>query len=79
MEKGNTTLEDLAKAYAKHELLPYHRFGQSKYGFLGWVYDLQDSEPPRQEHVDTPGLSWTRRSGARGGRKSTIRSARRRL
>jgi len=28
------------------ELLPYHRFGDSKYGFLGRVYELEDFEPP---------------------------------
>jgi pyruvate formate lyase activating enzyme len=26
----------------KYELLPYHRFGQSKYGFLGQKYELED-------------------------------------
>ena len=25
-----------------YELLPYHRFGESKYGFLGRVYELED-------------------------------------
>jgi pyruvate formate lyase activating enzyme len=24
------------------ELLPYHRFGESKYGFLGRVYEMRD-------------------------------------
>jgi pyruvate formate lyase activating enzyme len=27
---------------ANVELLPYHRFGQSKYGFLGQKYELED-------------------------------------
>jgi len=25
-----------------YELLPYHRFGGSKYGYLGKVYELED-------------------------------------
>jgi pyruvate formate lyase activating enzyme len=35
-----------------YELLPYHRFGESKYGFLGRVYELQDfkSPPPETMH-----------------------------
>ncbi len=28
------------------ELLPYHRFGDSKYGFLGRIYALEDFSPP---------------------------------
>lgn len=28
------------------ELLPYHRFGDSKYGFLGREYGLEDFSPP---------------------------------
>jgi pyruvate formate lyase activating enzyme len=34
-----------------YELLPYHRFGESKYGFLGRVYELEDSGPPAPETV----------------------------
>lgn len=34
-----------------YELLPYHRFGTSKYGFLGKVYELSDFEPPTAESV----------------------------
>jgi wyosine [tRNA(Phe)-imidazoG37] synthetase (radical SAM superfamily) len=30
------------KNVIKYELLPYHRFGQSKYGFLGQKYELED-------------------------------------
>jgi pyruvate formate lyase activating enzyme len=26
----------------KYELLPYHRYGETKYGFLGRVYELED-------------------------------------
>lgn len=25
-----------------YQLLPYHRYGESKYGFLGRVYELKD-------------------------------------
>ncbi|MCZ7640832.1 MAG: hypothetical protein M5U12_35115 [Verrucomicrobia bacterium] len=32
-----------------YELLPYMRFGESKYGFLGKVYEMQDFEPPSAE------------------------------
>jgi pyruvate formate lyase activating enzyme len=32
-----------------YELLPYHRFGASKYAFLGQVYGLQDFRPPAPE------------------------------
>ena len=32
-----------------YELLPYHRFGESKYGFLGRVYELEDFNPPSPE------------------------------
>jgi pyruvate formate lyase activating enzyme len=37
---------------AKYELVPYHRFGQSKYEYLGKVYDLKDfaSPPPETIH-----------------------------
>src|SRR5262245_30080157 len=30
------------KNVIKYELLPYHRFGQSKYGYLGQKYELED-------------------------------------
>jgi len=33
------------------ELLPYHRFGESKYRQLGKQYSLKDVEPPLQEHM----------------------------
>ncbi len=32
-----------------YELLPYMRFGESKYGFLGRVYEMKDFEPPAPE------------------------------
>jgi pyruvate formate lyase activating enzyme len=32
-----------------YELLPYMRFGESKYGFLGRIYEMQDFEPPAPE------------------------------
>jgi pyruvate formate lyase activating enzyme len=32
-----------------YELLPYHRFGESKYGFLGRVYELADFTAPTPE------------------------------
>ena len=32
-----------------YELLPYFRFGESKYGFLGRVYELEDFVPPTPE------------------------------
>ncbi len=34
-----------------YQLLPYHRFGESKYGFLGRVYELEDFVPPSEETV----------------------------
>jgi len=35
-----------------YQLLPYHRYGAAKYGFLGKVYGLQDFSPPAQADVD---------------------------
>jgi len=34
-----------------YQLLPYHRFGESKYGFLGRVYELEDFTSPTPETV----------------------------
>ena len=34
-----------------YELLPYHRFGLSKYEFLGQVYELSDFTTPSDESV----------------------------
>jgi pyruvate formate lyase activating enzyme len=32
-----------------YELLPYHRFGESKCGFLGRVYEMMDFPSPSPE------------------------------
>jgi pyruvate formate lyase activating enzyme len=32
-----------------YELLPYHRFGEGKYGFLGRVYEMMDFTAPSPE------------------------------
>lgn len=32
-----------------YQLLPYHRYGETKYGFLGKIYELEDFEPPAVE------------------------------
>lgn len=34
------------------ELLPYHGFGDSKYGLLGSVYELEDFSPPAAERLE---------------------------
>ena len=34
-----------------YQLLPYHRFGESKYGFLGEVYQMEDFKSPTPESV----------------------------
>jgi pyruvate formate lyase activating enzyme len=34
-----------------YELLPYHRFGESKYSFLGRVYELEDFRSPGPESL----------------------------
>ena len=39
------------KNVIEYELLPYMRFGESKYGFLGRVYEMQDFEPPTPESL----------------------------
>ena len=35
-----------------YELLPYHRYGETKYGFLGRVYELADFESSPPETMD---------------------------
>jgi pyruvate formate lyase activating enzyme len=35
-----------------YELLPYHRFGGSNYGFLGKVYEMMDFTSPTKETLD---------------------------
>lgn len=45
---------DFIKPYKNvidYELLPYMRFGESKYGFLGQIYELSDFQPPTQESL----------------------------
>jgi pyruvate formate lyase activating enzyme len=34
-----------------YELLPYHRFGESKYSFLGRIYEMDDFKPPTPESM----------------------------
>lgn len=34
-----------------YELLPYHRFGESKYSYLGRVYELEDFNAPTAERL----------------------------
>ena len=34
-----------------YELLPYHRYGESKYNFLGRVYQMEDFDTPKKELV----------------------------
>ncbi len=34
-----------------YELLPYHRFGEGKYGFLGRVYEMMDFNSPTPETI----------------------------
>ena len=50
-EHIRTTLEFIKpyKNVVDYELLPYMRFGESKYGFLGKVYEMQDFNPPSAE------------------------------
>ncbi len=35
-----------------YELLPYHRLGETKYGFLGRIYQLRDFKPPTKETME---------------------------
>ena len=37
---------------ASYELLPYHRLGETKYGFLGKIYRLRDFKPPAKETME---------------------------
>jgi len=37
------------KNVVDYQLLPYHRYGEAKYGFLGRVYELADFKPPPPE------------------------------
>ncbi len=40
------------KNVISYELLPYHRYGETKYGFLGRVYELHDFIPPTPESME---------------------------
>jgi pyruvate formate lyase activating enzyme len=39
------------KNVINYQLLPYHRFGESKYNYLGRVYELSDFESPTSETI----------------------------
>lgn len=39
------------KNVVDYQLLPYHRYGETKYGFLGRVYELEDFTPPAPEKL----------------------------
>ena len=39
------------KNVVDYELLPYHRFGESKYSFLGRIYEMDDFKPPTTESI----------------------------
>jgi pyruvate formate lyase activating enzyme len=39
------------KNVVDYELLPYHRFGESKYSFLGRIYEMEDFKSPTPESV----------------------------
>lgn len=39
------------KNVVRYELLPYHRLGEGKYGYLGKVYELRDFTPPDSKRV----------------------------
>lgn len=34
-----------------YQLLPYHRYGESEYGFAGNVYELKDFSAPAPERI----------------------------
>jgi pyruvate formate lyase activating enzyme len=40
------------KNVINYQLLPYHRYGESKYGFLGQVYELKDFTTPAPETLE---------------------------
>lgn len=50
-EHIRATLEFISsyKNVIDYELLPYMRFGESKYGFLGRIYEMADFNPPTPE------------------------------
>ena len=51
-----------------YELLPYMRFGESKYGFLGQVYEMQDFDLPSPELLARLRSVIDEAFGRRGGR-----------
>jgi hypothetical protein len=51
MIRGVLALIRPHKNVVMDELLPYMRFGGSKYGFLGRVYEMRDFEPPPPETI----------------------------
>src|SRR5262245_11326592 len=55
------------KNVIKYELLPYHRFGQSKYGYLGQKYELEGPLRCRIRPSDGCEPSSTSRSAAKVG------------
>jgi threonine dehydrogenase-like Zn-dependent dehydrogenase len=48
---GAAIADVAAKNVIGYELLPYHRFGESKYGFLGMVYELEDFRSPTPDSL----------------------------
>jgi pyruvate formate lyase activating enzyme len=52
-----------------YELLPYHRFGQSKYSFLGQIYEMQDFKSPAPESLAYLRAIIDRAFGRTGGQK----------
>jgi pyruvate-formate lyase-activating enzyme len=47
-----------------YELLPYHRYGEANYGFLGKVYELADSSRHHRQRWTICARSSMRRSAA---------------
>jgi pyruvate formate lyase activating enzyme len=39
------------KNVVRYELLPYHRLGEGKYGYLGKVYELRDFPSPDAKRI----------------------------
>jgi len=45
-------LDRLPGGRVEYELMPYHRFGESKYSQLGKLYPLQGLAPPQREQIE---------------------------